>query len=114
MEPVLLFTGASQYTIGYATDYLSIYLAGTVFVQISVGLNTFINTQGRPGTAMLSTLIGAFLNIVMDPVFIFVLDMGVKGVFAAESIADATAAICCVAIFSFSFPRILRRAVQSR
>ena len=92
MEPVLLFTGASQDTIGYATDYLSIYLAGTVFVQISVGLNTFINTQGRPGTAMLSTLIGAFLNIVLDPVFIFVLDMGVKGAAIATVISQACSA----------------------
>ncbi len=92
MEPVLLFTGASQNTIGYATDYLSMYLTGTVFVQISVGLNTFINTQGRPGIAMMSTLIGAFLNIVLDPVFIFVLDMGVKGAALATVISQACSA----------------------
>ena len=75
MEPVLLFTGASGNTIGYATDYLSIYLTGTVFVQISVGLNTFINTQGRPGIAMLSTILGAVMNIILDPIFIFALDI---------------------------------------
>ena len=92
MEPVLLFTGASENTIGYATDYLSIYLAGTVFVQISVGLNTFINTQGRPGIAMMSTLIGAALNIILDPVFIFVLDMGVKGAAIATVISQACSA----------------------
>ena len=74
MEPVLLFTGASGNTIGYATDYLSIYLTGTVFVQISVGLNTFINTQGRPGIAMLSTILGAVMNIILDPIFIFALE----------------------------------------
>ena len=92
MEPVLLFTGASQNTIGYAVDYLSIYLAGTVFVQISVGLNTFINTQGRPGIAMLSTLIGAVLNIILDPVFIFALDMGVKGAAVATVISQGFSA----------------------
>ncbi|MBO8482671.1 MAG: MATE family efflux transporter [Bacteroidetes bacterium] len=92
MEPVLLFTGASENTIGYATDYLSIYLAGTIFVQISVGLNTFINTQGRPGIAMMSTLIGAALNIILDPVFIFVLDMGVRGAAIATVISQACSA----------------------
>ena len=71
MEPILLFTGASNQTLGYATDYLSIYLIGTLFVEVSVGLNTFINTQGRPGIAMLSIVIGALLNILLDPLFIF-------------------------------------------
>lgn len=93
MEPVLLFTGASENTIGYAVDYLSIYLTGTVFVQVSVGLNTFINTQGRPGVAMLSTLIGAGLNIILDPVFIFGMDMGVKGAAVATVISQACSAM---------------------
>lgn len=79
MEPILLFTGASKNTLGYAIDYLSIYLLGTVFVQISTGLNTFINAQGRPAIAMYSVLIGALLNIVLDPIFIFSFGMGVKG-----------------------------------
>ena len=79
MEPILLFTGASEQTLGYATAYLSIYLIGTLFVEVSVGLNTFINTQGRPGIAMLSIVIGALLNILLDPLFIFVFDWGVKG-----------------------------------
>ena len=92
MEPVLLFTGASGNTIGYATDYLSIYLTGTVFVQISVGLNTFINTQGRPGIAMLSTILGAVMNIILDPIFIFALDMGVRGAAVATVISQACSA----------------------
>ena len=75
MEPILLFTGASEQTLGYATDYLSIYLIGTLFVEISVGLNTFINTQGRPAIAMWSVVIGAILNILLDPLFIFVLNI---------------------------------------
>ena len=66
MEPILLFTGASKYTLGYAVDYLSIYLLGTLFVEISTGLNAFINAQGRPSIAMCSVLIGALLNIVLD------------------------------------------------
>ena len=92
MEPVLLFTGASGNTIGYATDYLSVYLTGTVFVQISVGLNTFINTQGRPGIAMLSTILGAVMNIILDPIFIFALDMGVRGAAVATVISQACSA----------------------
>ena len=79
MEPILLFTGASEHTLGYAVDYLSIYLLGTVFVEISTGLNSFINAQGRPAIAMYSVLIGALLNIILDPIFIFWFDMGVKG-----------------------------------
>lgn len=79
MEPILLFTGASENTLEYAVDYLSIYLLGTIFVEISTGLNSFINAQGRPAIAMYSVLIGALLNIALDPIFIFWLDMGVKG-----------------------------------
>ena len=92
MEPVLLFTGASNQTLGYATDYLSIYLIGTLFVEVSVGLNTFINTQGRPGIAMLSIVIGALLNILLDPLFIFVFGWGVKGAALATIISQACSA----------------------
>lgn len=92
MEPILLFTGASEQTLGYATDYLSIYLIGTLFVEVSVGLNTFINTQGRPAIAMWSVVIGAVLNILLDPLFIFVFDMGVKGAALATIISQAATA----------------------
>ena len=92
MEPILLFTGASEQTLGYATAYLSIYLIGTLFVEVSVGLNTFINTQGRPGIAMLSIVIGALLNILLDPLFIFVFDWGVKGAALATIISQACSA----------------------
>lgn len=101
MEPVLLFTGASENTLGYATDYLSIYLTGTVFVLISTGLNGFINIQGRPGIAMLSIVIGAFLNIILDPVFIFAFGMGVRGAAVATVISQACSA-AWVAGFLFS------------
>lgn len=92
MEPILLFTGASEQTLGYATDYLSIYLIGTLFVEVSVGLNTFINTQGRPSVAMWSIVIGAFLNILLDPLFIFVFNWGVKGAAIATIISQACSA----------------------
>ena len=92
MEPVLLLTGASEHTLGYAEDYLSVYLLGTLFVELSVGLNAFINTQGRPGIAMTSVLIGVAMNIVLDPVFIFGLDMGVKGAALATILSQACSA----------------------
>lgn len=92
MKPVLLLTGASEHTLGYAEDYLSVYLLGTLFVELSVGLNAFINTQGRPGIAMTSVLIGAAMNIVLDPVFIFGLDMGVKGAALATILSQACSA----------------------
>ena len=93
MRPILLFTGASANTIDYAIDYLSIYLLGTLFVEISTGLNAFINTQGRPSIAMMSVLIGAFLNIILDPLFIFVFNLGVKGAALATIISQAFSAI---------------------
>ena len=92
MEPILLLTGASGRTLPYATDYLSVYLLGTLFVELSVGLNTFINAQGRPAVAMYSVLIGAVLNIVLDPVFIFWLGMGVKGAALATVLSQAVSA----------------------
>ena len=92
MEPILLFTGASENTLSYAVDYLSIYLTGTIFVQISTGLNSFINAQGRPSIAMGSVLIGALLNIILDPLFIFGFNMGVKGAAIATIISQACSA----------------------
>lgn len=100
MEPILLFTGASSHTISYAADYLSIYLIGTVFVEMSVGLNTFISTQGRPAIAMYSVLIGAVLNIVLDPLFIFTFGMGVKGAALATIISQACSAAWIVGFLS--------------
>lgn len=107
MRPLLMATGASERTIGYAMDYLSIYLAGTLFVQIATGLTTFINSQGRPGIAMVSVLIGAAINIALDPVFIFVLGMGVKGAAAATVISQFCSAAWVLA-FLFSQKASLR------
>lgn len=104
MEPILLFTGASENTLEYAVDYLSIYLLGTVFVEISTGLNSFINAQGRPAIAMYSVLIGALLNIILDPIFIFWFDMGVKGAALATVLSQACSAAW---VLSFLFPVVL-------
>lgn len=70
MEPILLFTGASANTLEYAVDYLSIYLLGTIFVEISTGLNSFINAQGRPAIAMFSVLIATLLIANLSRVFV--------------------------------------------
>lgn len=96
-EPILMTFGASEHTIGYGLDYIGIYLLGTVFVQLSLGLNPFISAQGKAKTAMCSVLIGAVLNIVLDPIFIFLLDMGVKGAALATIISQAVSAIWVLA-----------------
>lgn len=91
-RPLLYAFGASDATIGYATEYLTIYLMGTVFVEIALGLNPFIIAQGRSTTAMMSIVIGAVINIVLDPIFIFWLHMGVKGAATATVISQAVSA----------------------
>ena len=92
-EPILFLFGASEVTITYATDYLGIYLCGTIFSLIAIGMNPFINTQGFARTSMATILIGAIINIVLDPIFIFTLDMGVKGAAYATVISQAVSAI---------------------
>lgn len=107
MEPILLLTGASESTLPYAVDYLSIYLFGTLFVEISTGLNSFINAQGRPSVAMCSVLIGAVLNILLDPLLIFGFGMGVKGAALATVLSQACSA-AWVLHFLFSSKASLR------
>lgn len=91
-EPVLYAFGASGNSVGYGLSYVEIYLYGTVFVQIALGLNTFISAQGNAATAMLSVLIGAVLNIILDPIFIFTLGMGVRGAALATILSQAASA----------------------
>ena len=91
-EPILWAFGASDATIGYALDYIGIYLLGTIFVQFALGLNTFISAQGKALVAMLSVLIGAILNIVLDPIFIFVSNWGVQGAALATILSQAVSA----------------------
>lgn len=78
-EDLLWLFGASQDTIVYANGYMSIYLFGTLFVLIGLGMNSFINSQGFAKIGMMTVLIGAIVNIILDPLFIFVLNMGVEG-----------------------------------
>ena len=92
-EPIVRAFGASDATIGYALDYLSIYLIGTVFVQIAIGMNSFINTQGFTKIGMMTVAIGAIINIFLDPIFIFGLNMGVKGAALATVISQFISAV---------------------
>lgn len=91
-RPLLYMFGASDATIGYAMDYLSIYLIGTLFVELALGLNAFIICQSQPRIAMFSVLIGAVANIILDPVFIFGLHMGVQGAAIATVISQGLSA----------------------
>lgn len=95
-EPLLMMFGASQNTIGYANDYLRIYALGTVFVQLTLGMNAFVTAQGRATLSMLTVLIGALTNIVLDPLFIFVFDMGVAGAAWATIISQALSCVWVV------------------
>lgn len=92
-RPLLMMFGASESTIPYASEYIRIYLLGTIFIQLSLGLNTFIICQGKAKTAMLSVLIGAIINIILDPIFIFIFHWGVKGAAAASVIAQFFSAL---------------------
>ena len=96
-EPLLYAFGASDKTFTYANQYLTIYLLGTIFVQAAIGLNTFITCQGQAKVAMFSVLIGAIINIVLDPIFIFVFDLGVRGAALATIISQGCSAIWVVA-----------------
>ena len=87
-QPLLTLIGASKNNYGYAEEYLSIYLIGTLFVQLSVGLNTFLTAQGKSGFAMISVMVGAVLNIALDPLFIFTFGMGIGGAALATIISQ--------------------------
>ncbi len=95
-EPLLMMFGASERTLPYATDYLTIYLCGTIFVQMALGLNPFISIQGYATTSMLTVVIGAVINIALDPLFIFGFQMGVKGAALATILAQAVSAVWVV------------------
>ena len=92
-RPLLLAFGASENTIGFAVDYMNIYAVGTLFVQLTLGMNTFITAQGFATTGMLSVLIGAVCNIVLDPIFIYGLHMGVKGAALATILSQAASTV---------------------
>ena len=97
-HPFLMAFGASDNTIGYAVDYMNIYAIGTIFVQLTLGMNAYITAQGFAKMGMVTVLIGAALNIALDPLFIFVFDMGVRGAALATIISQG---ISCIWVLLF-------------
>lgn len=95
-EPLLLLFGASENTISYAVDYMKIYSFGTLFVQFTLGMNMFITAQGFATISMITTIVGAISNIILDPIFIYAFGMGVKGAAIATVISQALSAVWIV------------------
>ena len=93
MKPILFAFGASQESFQFAREYLNIYLLGTLFSMISTGMNGYINAQGFPRVGMCTTVLGAVCNIILDPIFIFGLDMGVSGAALATVISQFVSAV---------------------
>ena len=110
-KDLLLAFGASENTISYATDYMHIYAFGTLFVQLTLGMNAFITAQGFAKTGMLSVLIGAVANIVLDPIFIFGLDMGVKGAALATILSQG---LSCIWVMAFLFGKKTFLRIQKK
>ena len=98
LDPILVAFGASDATLPYAKDYIVIYLLGTPFVTVGLGMNPFINSQGFGNKGMLTVMLGAVVNLVLDPIFIYGLNLGVKGAAIATIIAQA-----CSAVWVLSF-----------
>lgn len=99
---ILMLFGASKNTLPYAMSYLQIYSLGTIFVQLTVGMNYFINTQGFAKFGMMTLLIGGILNIILDPIFIFMMDMGVAGAAIATVISQF---VSCLWVLKFLFSK---------
>ena len=111
---LLLAFGASENTIGYASSYMNIYAIGTIFVELTLGMNAFITAQGFAKTGMYSVLIGAVSNIILDPIFIFGLHMDVRGAALATIISQALSCIWVVAFLCGrkSFIRIRKETLR--
>lgn len=112
--PVLRLFGASGQTLPYADSYLTIYILGTVFVQITVGMNYYITSQGFAKTAMITTMLGAVLNMVLDPVFIFAMNMGVAGAALATVISQLASFVWVLAFLLGKKPTLRIRAENMR
>ncbi|MDO4459024.1 MAG: MATE family efflux transporter [Clostridia bacterium] len=98
-KPVLYLFGASDISYPYADAYLKIYLWGTTFSMFGIGMNNFINAQGYPKLGMMTTVIGALLNLILDPLFIFVLNMGIQGAAVATVLSQAVSAVWVLLFF---------------
>lgn len=106
-QKLLFMFGASSSTFDFANEYITIYLWGNIFVMIGLGMNTFINSQGFSKTAMMTVLLGAIINIILDPIFIFVFHMGIKGAAIATVISQFFSALW-IMLFLTSKKTILR------
>ena len=95
-RPMLFLFGASPDTITYAENYITIYLLGNIFVMVGLGMNSFINSQGFGTTGMMTVMLGALTNIVLDPIFIFVFHMGVRGAALATILSQMLSAVWIV------------------
>ena len=111
-EDLLLAFGASERTIPYAVDYMSVYAIGTIFVQLTLGMNAFITAQGFTKTSMLSVIVGAVTNIILDPIFIYALNMGVRGAALATILSQALSSLWIIS-FLCSKRSILRLKVKN-
>ena len=98
---ILLVFGASKETISYAVEYMQIYCLGTVCIQLSLGLNAFITTQGFAKISMLNVTIGAIINVILDPVLIYGCHMGIRGAAVATVMAQAVSAVCMTRLCVF-------------
>ncbi len=105
-KDLLMNFGASNITIGYANSYMKIYAIGTIFVMISIGMNTFISAQGFTKISMISVLIGAILNCILDPIFIFGFNLNVKGAAIATIISQAASALFVILFLTSKKPII--------
>lgn len=113
-EPMLRVFGASDNTIGYALDYMHIYALGTIFVQVTLGMNAYITAQGFTVVGMKTVLIGAGLNTVLDPVFIFAFNMGVRGAALATILSQAVSAVWVLKFLTGPKTKWRLRAVNLR
>lgn len=104
MKPLLYMLGATDVTYPYAASYFKIYLSGTCFSMISLGMNPYINSQGFAGTGMITVVSGACVNFILDPIFIFVLDMGIKGAAIATVISQIVSAVWVVSFLKGKKP----------
>lgn len=111
-RPLLMMFGASEDTIGYACDYMNIYAIGTIFVQLTLGMNAYITAQGYSKIAMFTVIIGAVFNIVLDPILIYGFDMGVKGAALATIISQAISSIFVIG-FLLSNKSILKIKIKN-
>ena len=112
MNPLLRLFGASENTLPYARSYLMIYICGTVFIQLTVGMNYYITTQGFARIAMVTTMMGGILNIILDPIFIFSMNMGIAGA-ALATVLSQLASFIWVMKFLFGKKTKLRIRISN-